>query len=266
MKILAIGDIFGKTGRRVIERNLFRLKKEHEIDLVVANVENTTHGKGISKKHYKELKFTKEKGEEKILIDVMTSGNHIFACEETQKLINEVPDLLRPLNSNPYHPGRGSILTEKKNKKIRVTNLLGTTFMSMAAENPYFALEKVLEKKDWDIHLIDFHAETTAEKNVLALYLDGKISALWGTHTHVQTADERILPSKKTAFITDLGMTGPYGGVIGAKYEAIIRRSKDGLPAKMTPHEDRGQFNGVIFEFDDINNRAISIKRIRKIF
>ncbi|CAJ0830719.1 17597_t:CDS:2 [Entrophospora sp. SA101] len=135
-----IGDIFGKTGRRVIERNLFRLKKEHEIDLVIANVENTTHGKGISRKHYQELK--------NYGIDIMTSGNHIFAIEDTRKYINEVSDLLRPINSNPYHPGPGTILTKVKGKKIRITNLLGTTFMPMAAENPYFALEKILNLQD----------------------------------------------------------------------------------------------------------------------
>ncbi|CAH1757598.1 10454_t:CDS:2 [Entrophospora sp. SA101] len=206
MKILAIGDIFGKTGRRVIERNLFRLKKEHEIDLVIANVENTTHGKGISRKHYQELK--------NYGIDIMTSGNHIFAIEDTRKYINEVSDLLRPINSNPYHP---------------------------------------------DIHLVDYHAETTAEKIALTLYFDGKISALWGTHTHVQTADERIL-SRGTGFITDLGMTGPYGGVIGAKPEVIFQRAKYGLPAKMTPTEDNGQFNGVVLEFDD-NNKVVREKR-----
>lgn len=256
MKILAIGDIFGKTGRRVIKNYLPQLKKEYQIDLVIANVENTTHGKGISRKHYDELKDE---------INVMTSGNHIFACEETQKYISETPNLLRPLNSNPYHPGSGTILTEIKGKKIRITNLLGTTFMPMAAENPYFALEKEIEKQDCDIHLVDFHAETTAEKIALALYFDGKISALWGTHTHVQTADERILPLG-TAFITDLGMTGPYGGVIGAKPEVIFKRAKSGLPAKMTPHEDNGQFNGAIFEFDDTTNKVISVKRIKKVF
>src|SRR4051812_7790922 len=145
MKILAIGDIFGKTGRKVIRDYLPQLKKKHQIDFVVANVENATHGKGISKKHYKELKYTEKK---EILIDVMTSGNHIFAIEETKKHINEVSDLLRPLNSNPYHPGPGTVLAKVKGKKIRVTNLLGTTFMPMAAENPYSALEKILKLQD----------------------------------------------------------------------------------------------------------------------
>ena len=170
MKILAIGDIFGKTGRRIIQRYLPQLKKEYQIDLVVANVENATHGKGISKKHYHELKSYG--------IEVMTSGNHIFALEETQKFINDFPDLLRPINSNPYHPGQGTFLVERKGKKIRITNLIGVTFMSMVAENPYFALKKIIDWQDCDIHLVDFHAETTAEKNALALRYDGQISAL----------------------------------------------------------------------------------------
>ena len=257
MKILAIGDIFGKTGRKIIRDFLPKLKKEYEIDLVVANVENSTHGKGISRKHYHELKSYG--------IDIMTSGNHIFALEETKRYINEVSDLLRPLNSNPYHPGSGTVLINVKGWKIRITNLLGTNFMPLSVENPYFSLEKLLELHDCDIHLVDFHAEATAEKNILAWHYDGQISALWGTHTHVQTADERILP-KGTAFITDLGMTGPYGGIIGAQPEVVIQRAKYGLPAKMAPYEDKGQFNGVIFEFDNVTKKAVSVKRIKKVF
>src|SRR5690242_3755923 len=139
MKILAIGDIFGKTGREVIKNYLPKLKKGHNIDLVIANVENAMHGKGILQKHYKELK---EYG-----INIMTSGNHIFALEETKGYISKVADLLRPLNSNPYHPGLGTTLVNIKNKKIRITNLLGTNFMPMNVENPYFSLEKILNLK-----------------------------------------------------------------------------------------------------------------------
>jgi 2',3'-cyclic-nucleotide 2'-phosphodiesterase len=144
MKILAIGDIFGKTGRQVIKNQLLKLKEKHQIDFVVANVENATHGKGISYAHYKELKFIKEK---ETLIDIMTSGNHVFDLEETQKNIDKFSKLIRPLNSNPYHGGKGSIITECKNKKIRITNLIGRTFMP-PAESPYLAMEKMLEKKD----------------------------------------------------------------------------------------------------------------------
>src|SRR6185437_5495162 len=136
MKILAIGDIFGKIGRKVIKNYLEEIKEKYQIDLVIANVENTTHGKGISYTHYNELKFTKKK---EVLIDIMTSGNHIFHLEETRKFISKLPnlDLLRPLNSNPYHPGLGTIQINVKNKKIRVTNLIGVAFMP-PAENPYF--------------------------------------------------------------------------------------------------------------------------------
>ena len=180
MKILAIGDIFGKPGRQIIKKYLPELKERYQIDFVVANVENATHGKGISKKHYKELKSTEGK---KILIDVMTSGNHIFHLEETREFIDKLPDLdlLRPLNSNFYHPGPGTTQINVKNKKVRVTNLIGVTFMP-SAENPYFILEKLLESDDSDIHLIDFHAEATAEKIAFAYYFDdkfpGKITAL----------------------------------------------------------------------------------------
>ncbi|CAG8832913.1 14025_t:CDS:1, partial [Racocetra persica] len=229
-----------------IQNYLPLLQKKYQLDLVIANVENTTHGKGISYEHYQELK--------NYGINIMTSGNHIFNLEETQKFIQEVPDLLRPLNSNPYHPGVGTVLINCQGKRIRITNLIGTTFMPMAAENPYFALKKIIDLQDCDIHLVDFHAEATAEKMALTWHFDGKISALWGTHTHVQTADERILPNG-TAFITDLGLTGPYGGIIGAQPETIIRRAKDALPSKMLPYEDNGQFNGIILEIDDTSNK-----------
>jgi len=252
MKILAIGDIFGSTGRKIIKDHLTDIKEKYQIDLVIANVENATHGKGISFKHYQELK--------KSGIDVMTSGNHIFHLEETRKYIGEVPDLLRPLNSNPYHQGQGSLVVERENKKIRITNLIGRTFMPLA-EHPFFALENLLKKNDSDIHLIDFHAEATAEKIALAYYFDGQVTALWGTHTHVQTADERILP-QGTAFLTDVGMTGPTEGIIGAQPEGIIQRSKHNFSSPMRPHRDKGQFNGLILELDKKNNKVILLQRI----
>jgi metallophosphoesterase (TIGR00282 family) len=267
VKILAIGDIFGKLGRKIIKNHLEKIKQEHQIDLVVANVENATHGKGISYSHYKELSFTKEK---KVLIDVMTSGNHVFDLEETRKDIGDASKfskLIRPLNSNPYHGGKGSVVVECKDKKIRITNLIGRTFMP-PAENPYFALEKILEEDDSDIHLVDFHAEATAEKITFAYYFDdkfpGKITAVWGTHTHVQTADERTL-NHGTAFITDLGMTGPSEGIIGARPAEIIQRSQYGFSFPIRPHEEgEGQFNGLVLEIDDISNKVISLRRIIK--
>ena len=252
MRILAIGDIFGKTGRQIINDLLLQIKVNFQIDIVIANVENATHGKSISRKHYSILKSNG--------VDIMTSGNHIFSLQETRKYISECPDLLRPLNSNPFHPGNGTFTLIYKNKKIRITNLIGTDFMP-PSENPYFSLERVLEIDDSDIHIVDFHAEATAEKIAFAWYFDGKITALYGTHTHVQTSDERIL-KKGTAFITDIGMTGPRNGIIGATPESIIERAKYGFSSKMEPNEDEGQFNGIILEFDDLNNKVVSIERL----
>ncbi|RHZ37298.1 TIGR00282 family metallophosphoesterase [endosymbiont GvMRE of Glomus versiforme] len=257
MKILAIGDIFGKLGRKIVKDYLSQHKQE--FDLVIANVENATHGKGISDKHYQELKKTG--------ITIMTSGNHIFHLEETTELLNSVSDLLRPLNLKPYHPGRGSVLInvetkDKRVKKVRITNLLGTNFIALGAQNPYFALEKMIKLQDCDLHLVDFHAETTAEKNALAWHYDGQITALWGTHTHVQTADERILP-KGTFFLSDVGMTGPNEGIIGAEPEGIIQRSKHKIFSPMRPCEKgQTQFNGLVLEVDDNSNKVINFQRI----
>jgi metallophosphoesterase (TIGR00282 family) len=258
MKILVIGDIFGKIGRKVVEDHLLELKKEKGIDLVIANIENSTHGKGISFEHYQKLKSYG--------VDLMTSGNHIFHLDKTRDFINETSDLLRPLNWNPYHPGIGTSLTIIKGKKIRLTNLIGNVFMPVFSDNPFHSLERILIKKDWDIHLVDFHAEASAEKIAFALHFDGQISALWGTHTHVQTADERIL-SKGTGFITDVGLTGPREGVIGAELEGVIKKYKYGLPAKIIPKEkDGGQMNAIILEFDEINNQLLKIERIFRNF
>jgi 2',3'-cyclic-nucleotide 2'-phosphodiesterase len=258
MKILVIGDIFGKVGRKVLKNHLPNMKKEKDIDLVIANVENATHGKGISFEHYQELKSYG--------VDLMTSGNHIFHLDNTKSFINEVSDLLRPLNWNPYHPGVGTTLKTIKGKKIRLTNLIGNIFMPTLSENPFYPLEKILIEKDWDIHLVDFHAEASAEKISLALHFDGQISALWGTHTHVQTADERIL-TKGTGFITDVGLTGPRGGVIGAELKGVIERYKYGLPGKIIPKEkDGGQINAIILEFDKLNNQLLKIERIFRNF
>lgn len=253
MRILALGDVFGEVGRRILKERLSELEKEYQIDLVIANVENVTNGRGISFKHYEKLK--------KIGIKVMTTGNHIFDQKETISFIKQTPDLLRPLNSNPFHPGNGTIVITIKTKKIRITNLLGTVFINPPGENPYFILEKLISNDNSDIHLVDFHAQSTAEKKALAICFDGRISALWGTHTHVQTADEEIMP-RGTAFISDIGMTGPSEGVIGADPEVIIKRSRQGFPERITPFLGKGQINGIVLEIDETNNKVTTIKRI----
>lgn len=265
MKFLIIGDIYSQDGRKMVREWIPKIKnylqeQNENLDFIIANGENATHGKSISLSHYQELK--------KLGIDVITSGNHIFA--PTTNVVNYIKDhkdLLRPLNYNPYHPGNGTILVTTKNKKkIRVTNLIGRTFMDKS-DNPYFALENLLKleadnkKESSDIHIIDFHAEATAEKLALAWYFDGKITALVGTHTHVQTADNRLLP-KKTAYISDIGMTGVYNSIIGANPEEVIYREKTLLPAKFQPAIGAGQFCAVLLTTDDKNNNALKLERI----
>ncbi len=254
MKILFIGDILGKSGRRAIKSELSALVKNHNIDFVIANGENVSHGKSLEQSHYLELK--------ELGIDVFTGGNHSFFGNKIEKYVNQVKDLLVPENYSPYTSQLGSRIYKVKNKKIRVTSLLGKSFMQPIPESPFAALDFILlDKEKADIHFVDYHAEATAEKIAFALEYDGKITALVGTHTHVQTADERILP-KGTAFLTDAGMTGPRDSVIGAKPEAVIYRTKTNIPAKFSPAEGRYQFMGVIIEIDDNTNKAKSIERI----
>ncbi|KAJ3616004.1 hypothetical protein Zmor_012132 [Zophobas morio] len=193
-------------------------------------------------------------------VDVITSGNHVFKNKEIYTYIDEVDNLLRPENMGPYVPGIGTNIFKKNGKKIRVTNLIGRSFMD-PSENPYKAMEDILENDNSDIHIVDFHAEATAEKLALATFFDGKITALVGTHTHVQTADERILP-KGTGFLTDLGMTGCYESIIGAETDAIIRKERTGLPTRFEPASGKGQICGLMIEIDDSSNKVKALERL----
>ncbi|AHI53164.1 TIGR00282 family metallophosphoesterase [Spiroplasma culicicola] len=252
MNILVIGDIYSKPGRDVLEKELKNIVVEHNIDFIIANGENISHGKGINKNHYDFLKA--------LNVDVITTGNHVFKVKETIEFIGQTSDLLRPMNLNSYLPGKGTILVEKNNVKIRVTNLMGKTFMEHV-NNPYEVMDQLLEKDNSDIHIVDFHAEASAEKMAFAYNYDGQISALVGTHTHVPTADETIL-SKGTAYITDIGMSGAQNSIIGANPDEVIHKEKTGLPTKFKPSENSGILRAVKIEFK--NNKAIKIERIEK--
>ncbi|AJM72001.1 TIGR00282 family metallophosphoesterase [Mycoplasma yeatsii] len=253
MKILMIGDVYASCGRNILAEHLPKIVKEHNIDFVVVNGENTTHGKSLSKKHYD---FYKQ-----LNIDVITSGNHIFKNKEVLEYINSTSDLLKPMNMSDHTPGKGYVIVHKNNKKIAVVNLMGQSFMDQC-DNPYKVMDEFLSKKyQYDILLVDFHAETTAEKIAFAWNYDGIITAFVGTHTHVQTADERILP-KSTAFITDLGMTGAIDSVIGVEPDDVIFKQKTGLPVKFRPASGRSVLNAVVIEIDDKTNKAIDIKRL----
>lgn len=253
MKFLLIGDIYGKLGREYLSNHLQKIVLENNIDVIIANGENISHGSSITEKHYN---FLKNLG-----IDVITTGNHIFHKNEVINYIDNKKDLLRPINMNSFLPGNGFYLFKKNNKKIMVTNIMGKSFMDHV-NNPYESFDKVLNKNLFDIHIVDFHAEATAEKRAFALNYDGKITCLFGTHTHVQTADNRILPNG-TAFISDVGMTGPYDSVVGADPKAIIEREKTGLRIPFKPVTTGiQQFCGAVLEVDDKTNKAIKLERI----
>lgn len=251
MNILFIGDVFSSIGRDMIEEYLPKLKKKYDIDLVIANVENATHGKGLSKNHYDFFLFEG--------ISLMTMGNHTYSKKEIFDYIDDADRLIVPLNKPKALPGVGSRVIDYKGKKIRVTNLLGLTFMDGKSQNPFEVMDELLKEDKSDIHIVDFHAEATSEKIALGYYLDGRVSAVLGTHTHITTADEKILP-KGTAFQCDVGMTGPYESVIGCDKDIIIKRCLDGLMSPFTIAKGEGQLRATLLKFDQ--NQCKEIKRI----
>lgn len=252
MNILFIGDIFGATGREMIDRYLPRIKKKYKVDFVIANGENTSHGKGLLQKHYEELLFDG--------ISLITMGNHTYSKKEIFDYIDEADRLIVPLNKPKAMPGVGSRMINFNNKKIRVTNLLGLTFMDGKPQNPFEAIEPILKEDESDIHIIDFHGEATSEKIAFGYYVDGRVSAVLGTHTHVPTGDEKILPNG-TAFQCDVGMTGPYESVIGCEKEGIIERNLKGIMTPFRVAEDEGQLCATLLHFD--GNKCTKIQRIR---
>lgn len=232
MNILFIGDVFSSPGREMIDEYLPRIKSKYQVDFVIANVENATHGKGLIKKHYDEFLFQG--------IQMMTMGNHTYSKKEILDYIDTADRLVVPYNKPKALPGVGSRVVNYQGKTIRITNLLGLTFMDPKAQNPFESIDEILENDNSDIHIVDFHAEATSEKVALGYYLDGKVTAVLGTHTHIPTADERILPAG-TAYQTDVGMTGPYDGVIGCDKDKIIERMRTGIMTPFTVSESAGQ-------------------------
>ena len=247
-----IGDVFGSPGRNYLAKMLPSIRAQYNIDFVVVNGENTTHGKSILKKHYD---FYKELG-----IDVITSGNHIYKIPEVKDYIGTTSDLLKPLNFNVLLPGNGTVEKTVKGHTIRITNLMGRVFMN-PSENPYVCFDKLLLSSSSDIHIVDFHAEATSEKAAFAWNYDGQITALVGTHTHVPTADARLLP-KGTAFITDLGMTGPLNSIIGANPTEVIAKEKYGSFSHFKPAKGPCQLSAAVISIDLITKKATNIQLI----
>lgn len=254
MKVLAVGDIVGEAGVRKLKGILPDLKKSDEIDFVVTNGENAAGGMGLLERNFKDLL---EAG-----TDVVTMGNHTWGKKDIFKFIDH-SQLLRPANYPKGVVGKGLGIYECKGKKIAVMNLMGRVDLNILTENPFIMAKEMIDELQGkvDIIFIDFHAEATAEKIAMGRFLDGKITALWGTHTHVQTADEQILPNG-TAYITDLGMTGPKDSVIGMDISASLKRFETTLPEKYKLAEGECILNAVEFEIDDETNKVTEVKRI----
>ncbi|MDR3257297.1 MAG: TIGR00282 family metallophosphoesterase [Mycoplasmataceae bacterium] len=258
MNILFIGDIFGKAGRKAIKNELPKIIQKNMVDCVIANAENTTHGRSLSIKHYNELKNAG--------INYFTFGNHTWHLEEVLDILKK-PNVVRPMNLDPSIPeskhGSGSITFKVKNKTIRLTNLLGNTVECHKMQtNPFPLFTQFLKlNKPVDIHIVDFHTETTSEKNAFLLTFASKVSAILGTHTHVQSADEKIY--KDTVYITDVGMTGGSLGVIGAEPETILDMFMGKSERfRLSPSKSKYQLNAVLLNFDDKTNQPKSIQRI----
>ena len=250
MLLLAIGDIIGKPGRQAIQKLLPELKEQHSPDLVIANGENVAGGIGLTSITARELL---EAG-----VNVITSGNHIWAHKEIIPYLDSEMPILRPLNYPPGVPGRGYIIRGR----AMVVNLMGRTFMG-DLDCPFRAMDKLLaELKDKPpVIIVDFHAEATSEKMALGRYLDGRVSAVLGTHTHVGTIDAQIL-SGGTAYVTDIGMTGPMDSVIGDDAEAVIQRFLTAIPHRLSVGKGKIIFNAMLVEIDDNTGKALSIERI----
>lgn len=256
MRILFIGDIVGSPGRDAVRQVVPRLKEEQAIDFVIANAENAAGGTGITPRVANDL-FNSG-------CNVLTSGDHIWRRQEVLEIINSNDNLLRPLNLPISSPGRGyNFYKTESNLTIAVVSLLGRVFVEAMTDSPFISIREIIAilKKQTNIIVVDFHAEATSEKVAMGWFLDGEVSCVLGTHTHIQTADEQILP-KGTAYITDVGMTGPFDSVIGRKKEKIIERFLTGMPIRFELGTEDIRLQGVIVEIDDKTGKGLSIMRI----
>ena len=258
MQILCIGDIVGKPGRTAIKDLLKDIVEEHSVDCVIANAENSAGGSGLSSRISKDL-FS-------MGCDVLTLGDHVWDQKELEECLDKTEHVLRPANFPEGTPGKGWCIKELASGiKVGVINLLGRVFIRYNTDCPFRALERIADelRKETPIIVVDVHAETTSEKNAMGLFADGKVSAVVGTHTHVQTADEKVLPGG-TAYITDLGMTGPHDSVIGQEKENIIQRFLLSMPTKFQVAKNDIQLNGAVISIDETTGKSSSIVRIQK--
>lgn len=259
MKILFFGDIDGKIGRKAVAKILPRWQKKYRPDIIIANADNVTHGRGMNQRHFD---YLSELG-----IDIFTAGDHTLERKEAEALLNSSEIVvLRPFNLEGDFPGRGEAIFSIRQKKLLVISLLGRVFMDEPVSNPFQAIDSILDKyksSEYDLAIVDLHAEATSEKHAFAWYVDGRVNAVFGTHTHVQTADERILP-KGTAAISDVGFCGAIDSVIGVDKKEIINHFLTGKNFILKiPEFGPAQVNGVLVEFGK-NKIAKKIKRLQE--
>lgn len=257
MRIAFFGDVVGRPGRAAVMAVVPRFRREQGVDFVVANCENAAHGKGVSPRIAEELR---DAG-----IDVLTSGNHVWSDRTIVPYLGESRRLLRPLNLPPGTPGRGwTVVARAGGASVAVVNLIGRVFMG-PCDCPFRAVDAALEEiaQSTSIILVDMHAEATSEKGAMAHYLDGRVSAVVGSHTHVQTADEAVLP-KGTAILTDAGMCGPERSVLGVRIDKAIERFVTQLPVRLDVAEGEAIVQGALIDVDDATGRAVGIERIQE--
>ncbi len=254
MKILIIGDIVGKGGRKAVLDLVPKLRKQYNLDFVIANGENIANGAGLAYKCTRELSET---------VDVITTGDHVWDQKKFVTEIKEFNNVLRPANFSELQPGRGwDVFTAQNGEKVAVINLLGKIFVRESAYCPFETVENILKEKalrNIKTIIVDFHAEATSEKMALGYFLDGKVSAVVGTHTHVQTADAKILP-QKTAFISDLGMVGADYSVLGRNVDAVVKKFRTGMPIRLTVEETGIRLDAVIVDIDQKTGSANKIE------
>ena len=260
IRILFLGDIVGEPGRKSVIGRVPSLKRERQIDFVIVNGENSAGGRGITPKIAIDLLRSG--------IAVITSGDHIWDQKEIIDYLPTEPRMLRPLNYEEGTPGAGSVVLETDKGKVAVINGQGRTFMNPPLENPFTRIEeevgRLKEEQDVKVFFVDFHAETTSESIAMGWHLNGKVSAVVGTHTHVQTADEKILPDG-TAYLTDAGMCGPERSVLGRNVESVVWRFKTGMPTRFPVAKGQVRLCGVIVDVDEETGKALAVERYNEL-
>ena len=253
MNILAIGDVVGTPGCDFLRKHLPSLKKLYKIDLCIVNGENSADGNGITPGSAMHILTSGA--------DVITTGNHVFRRHEIYDFLDDTPHVVRPANYPDSAPGHGYFTIDTGRTQVCVVNLMGTVYLDALA-NPFFVIDDILSKIGRAIVIVDFHAEATSEKRAMGYYLDGRVAAIYGTHTHVQTADEQILP-KGTGYMTDIGMTGPSVSVLGVDPQLAIKRFVTKMPVRFQNAAGRSSLNGVRLCISDKTGLVSSIEKVR---